>query len=207
MGTYPQGAIGVLTMSIEYYDKNAEKFTQETFGLDLSDIHSSFLKHVPTGGRILDAGCGSGRDSVAFKAAGYEVVAFDASPEMVKIASKNLGQEILNLSFEDIAFREDFDGIWACASLLHVKADDLVMVMSKLRVALKPGGVLYVSFKLGSGSRVKDDGRYFVDLNFDGLASLVEEVPGLTAKEQWETTDHRPGRESEQWVNALLQRS
>jgi hypothetical protein len=127
-----------------------------------------------------------------------------ASPEMVKIATKNIGQPVLNLSFEDISYRDDFDGIWACASLLHVKADDLVMVMSKLRVALKPGGVLYVSFKLGSGSRVKDDGRYFVDLNFAGLASLVEEVPGLTIKEQWETTDHRPGRANERWVNGLL---
>lgn len=95
----------------------------DTGALNMSALHDRFLRHVPPGCRILDAGCGVGRDALAFAGPGYAVVAFDASAEMVRLTRERVaGQaEVLHMRFEDVAWREEFDGIWACASLLHVR--------------------------------------------------------------------------------------
>lgn len=191
-------------MTITYYDENAGHFCESTFSLDLGGIRGRFLAHMPAGGKVLDAGCGSARDALAFKQAGYTVTAFDACSPMVEIASKNLGQPVLHMRFEDVHFREEFDGIWACASLLHVAKDSLPHVLALLRNALKPGGALYVSFKYGVQDRIKSDGRYFVDLNEPGLNALLAQCSGLTLQEEWVTRDHRPARASEEWLNAIL---
>jgi SAM-dependent methyltransferase len=100
----------------------------------------------------------------------------------------------------------EFDGIWTCASLLHVPSAELPDVVDRLRTALKPGGILYASFKYGSGER-EQHGRRFTDLDEAGLAALLEQVPGLEPVETWTTSDRRPGRESERWLNTLLRRT
>ena len=87
---------------------------------------------MPAKARILDAGCGSGRDSLYFKNQGLEVVAFDASIEMVKISSQLLDSPTRHLTFQDIAFHDEFDGVWASASLLHTPYDELFSVMRRL---------------------------------------------------------------------------
>lgn len=191
-------------MTIKYYDTNADSFCESTFHLDLGEIRKRFLSHVPAGGKILDAGCGSARDALAFKQASYTVTAFDACLPMVQIASENLGQPVLHMRFEDVRFQEAFDGIWACASLLHVAKDSLQQVLTQLKAALKPGGALYVSFKYGDKERIKNDGRYFVDLNESAFHALLAQCPGLTIEEEWVTRDNRPERASENWLNVIL---
>ncbi len=107
------------------------------------------------------------------------------------------------MRFEDIDWQRTFDGIWACASLLHVPAGRLPEVMARLAGALKPGGTLYASFKHGQGER-EHKGRRFTDLDEAGLAAFLGEVPGLNPIETWVTGDLRPGRAAEPWLNALL---
>lgn len=107
-------------MTIEFYNKYAEEFYNATVSANMSETCNKFLKHVAPGGKILDAGCGSGRDSLYFIKRGYEVVSFDASEEMVRLSGELTGQQTLLMKFEDIDFKDEFDGIWACASLLHV---------------------------------------------------------------------------------------
>lgn len=87
----------------------------------MSDIYSKFLHHVHSGGHILDAGCGSGRDTKYFIDHGYQVTAIDGSKEMVSAASKLTGLTVQHLQFDEIYCQQEFDGIWACASVLHVK--------------------------------------------------------------------------------------
>ena len=131
--------------TLSYYSQNAEAFFRETISLGMADHRGRFLAHISLGGRILDAGCGSGRDSKIFIESGSEVIAFDGSTEMAKIASEFLGREVLNILFKDMNFYEEFDGIWACASLLHIPKAQLPDTLKRFSAAIEPGGVLYLN--------------------------------------------------------------
>lgn len=191
--------------SVDYYEENAQAFVADTLDVDLSPLYTRFLVHVAARGQILDAGCGSGRDARWFLSRGYQVEAFDASPNLAALAEAHCGLSVAVLRFQDIDWRARFDGIWACASLLHVPLAELPDVLRRLAVALKPEGVLYASFKYGSGER-EQGGRRFTDLDEVGLAELLHAVPALAEMETWTTPDRRAGRESERWLNALVSR-
>ena len=189
-----------------YYDAHASEFCQSTAFADMSELYATFLRQIPAGGRILDAGCGSGRDSLAFLRRGYSVVSMDASIEMVKATTSLTGQAALLLTFDAIQFDAEFDGIWACASLLHVSRRDLDAVLVRLTRALKPQGVLYLSFKYGDAERF-EQGRFFNDLNETLLKSLLADHPRLEIVKLWITDDVRNERRgSQQWLNALVRR-
>src|SRR6056297_2329178 len=126
----------------------------------MSPLYKEFLKHIKDQGHILDAGCGSGRDSLYFLKQGYEVTAMDGSKKLSQLSSELLDQEVKCMKFEDINYENKFDGIWACASLLHVKRENMESIFSKLINALKPKGVLYSSFKYGN-KEVFRSGRLF----------------------------------------------
>ena len=193
-------------LNYDYYQRNAGAFFSDTVDVDMTALYRRFLPLLPEQARILDAGCGSGRDARVFATLGHRVIAFDASPAVVALAEQHLGEFVECLRFQDIAWQEDFDGIWACASLLHVPAAELPDVMRRLCRALTPGGVLYASFKYGRGQR-EHKGRWFTDLDEPGLAALLQQVPGLEEVETWTTADLRPGREAERWLNTLLLRT
>jgi SAM-dependent methyltransferase len=193
-------------VNIDYYQQNAGTFFADTVDVDMTPLYRRFLRLLPAQARIVDAGCGSGRDARAFAEVGHQVTAFDAFPALVALAEAYLGQPVQCLRFQEIARQEAFDGIWACASLLHVPASELPDVMARLRRALKPGGILYASFKYGSGER-EYHGRRFTDLDEAGLDALLRLVPGLEPVETWTTADLRPGREAERWLNTLLRRA
>ena len=186
-----------------YYAKNAQGFFTETVAVDMEPLYERFLPRLPAGGHILDAGCGSGRDCRAFIQRGYRVTAFDASPELARLARRHIGQDVLVMRLEEMDWQQTFDGIWACASLLHVPAAGLAEVMARLARALKPGGILYASFKHGPGER-EHDGRRFTDLDESGLNALIAQVSSLSLIETWVTGDLRPGRGDQPWLNTLL---
>ena len=138
---------------LSYYDENASAFCEGTRNADMSEMRGRFLRYLKPGTLILDAGCGSGRDSKFFMESGYRVVALDGSKEMCRQASAYLGQEVQCRRFEEIDEKEVYDGIWACASLLHVPYELLPKVIERLIAALVDGGVLYASFKYGEEER------------------------------------------------------
>lgn len=191
----------MIDKNVEYYNKNADSFFAESVIADMSDVQSRFLAYIPAGGSILDAGCGSGRDSKCFLDAGYDVVSFDASGEMCRRASDYIGKSVLNMRFEDITYEETFDGIWACASLLHVSQDKLPNILKKMKRALKPGGVLYASFKHGEGTTFRGD-REFSDFTEFSIISPFEKE-GFEIVSNIVGADSRPGRENEKWVNVI----
>lgn len=110
-----------MSQTSQYYNDHATTFFEATVGVDMGPLHARFLQNIPAGGRILDAGCGSGRDARAFKDLGFEVEAFDASPELAKLASTHLGHTVRVRTFSDVSEVHAYDGIWACASLLHLR--------------------------------------------------------------------------------------
>jgi SAM-dependent methyltransferase len=171
----------------------------------MAPLYTRFLAHLPQGGQILDAGCGSGRDALALRRLGYAVTAFEASPTLARLASDYCGLPVEVRRFQEVEWEDRFDGIWACASLLHVPLAELPEVLRRLGRALKSDGVLYASFKYGAGER-EHGGRRFTDLDEKRLAVLVETVPVLEVLETWVTGDRREGREGERWLNAVVAR-
>ncbi|WP_374257146.1 class I SAM-dependent methyltransferase [Yokenella regensburgei] len=189
-------------MTMNFYQRHAAQFFADTVSVDMASLYAPFIAMLAPGAVVLDAGCGSGRDTKAFKEMGFNVEAFDASAEMVALAAEHAGVPVQQMSFSELNATRRYDGIWCCASLLHVPAEELPGVMQRLAAALKVGGVWYVSFKYGDGERVKE-GRHFTDLNELALGELVKMLPGIRLHSTWQTEDRRPGRD-DSWLNALL---
>ena len=187
--------------TIDYYNKHAEEFTTSTFEVDMKSLYQPFLAELPEGARILDVGCGSGRDTLAFKNKGYQVDAIDYSEELVKKATRLTGIPIKLKSFYEVDDYEAYDGIWACASLLHCERSRLAEVLEKMVQALKPNGVIYMSFKYGDSDR-DQDGRQFTDLDENQAEALLEQFDNVQHIQQWVTLDQRPDRQ-EKWLNLL----
>jgi SAM-dependent methyltransferase len=192
--------------TVAYYDANAERYARDTLGLCMEPLYEPFLYHVPAGGHILDVGCGSGRDALAFQRRGFRTTAIDASSAMARLASERTGQTVVWLRVQDLRCENEFDGVWACASLLHVPAEEMDGVFARLTPALRPGGVWYMSFKLGEAEEVRE-GRLFSDYTEARLRQLVAKHPLLALLRIWLTEDVRPGRRGRTWVNALVRKS
>lgn len=188
-----------------YYEANAECFVAESASIDVADLYGPFLALVPAGGRILDAGCGSGRDALAFRQRGYDVTAFDASPALARLAAAHSGLPVAVLRFQDMAFDGEFDGVWACSSLLHVPRAEMPDALARVARALRSGGVCFMSFKLGEGEEVRG-GRFFNDYTEALLVEEVCRVADLEPVRTWLAPDGRPGREHQTWVNLIARR-
>ncbi len=185
----------------DYYNSNAQDFIDGTVNVDTGSLRERFLNYVPAGGTVLDLGCGSGRDSKCFKDAGYKVIAIDASQELCIKASEYAGIDVRCMRFEELDDSGKYDGIFACASLLHVPEGDLPGVLTKIKTALKPQGVLYASFKYGdfAGER---DGRFFHDMNEESATELFTSVPGFMIEEMWQSHDVRRDKDA-YWINVI----
>lgn len=190
--------------TLDYYNHNAEQFYDSTVKVAMESIYAPFLRYLPEHGSILDLGCGSGRDTLAFHQKGYQVDATDYSETLVSKAQQLTGLAVRQQSFYELDEENKYDGVWACASLLHCERQKLPEVLSRILRTLKAGGVLYMSFKYGSTDREKD-GRNFTDLNEQQAHELVREVPGFLLLQQWITVDQRPDR-AEEWLNILLRK-
>lgn len=187
--------------TIGYYDGNANKFIADTANVEFGALQKTFADMLPEGGRILDLGCGSGRDSLAFLKAGFAVDAVDGSAEMAKAASELTGLRVEHATFADFEPKGGYDGIWACSSLLHVPAAELPAIVAKYAAALKPGGRFYLSFKIGDHDGMRN-GRWFTDMTEHSFRRLIDDVEDLTVDRIDVTSDVRPGRSDEKWLNA-----
>lgn len=191
--------------TIEYYNQNADMFAQGTRLVDFTVVQERFAKMLPAGSRILDFGCGSGRDTKYFLEKGYRVEATDGSSELCKLASDFTGIEVKEMLFQDLDVRGKYEGIWACSSILHLSKRELLPVIRKMCDALKDNGVIYTSFKYGDfeGER---NGRYFTDFTEDTFDKFIKVIQELAIEEEWITSDVRPGRGEEKWLNLILRK-
>ena len=192
--------------TLDYYNKNSEEYFNSTLNVDMTNTYKEFLKLVPEGGKILDLGCGSGRDSMNFMKLGYEVTAVDGSKELAKKASVLLGKEVIVSTFEELELKEKFHGIWACASLLHIKREDLKTVLNNLYNNLEDNGVFYMSFKYGEKEYVDDKNRYFNCFTDESIIGFINENTKYNILGLYITED-KLGRVNEvKWVNLICNR-
>ena len=184
-----------------YYDVNAKEYIENTINCDMSFHYQKFLKCLPKTGKILDVGFGSGRDMIYFKSLGYEVVGIDTSLEFVK----NMKGKEFDVKLEsacEINYKDEYDGIWACASLLHIKREQLEEVIIRCMKALKENGVLYCSFKYGDMETEKE-GRYFNYINEDIIGNISNRC-NIEIIEMYKSIDVRKDRNNEEWINVIF---
>ena len=192
-------------ITIAYYNCNAEQFADSTADVVFSDVQDRFLNKLQPGSFILDFGCGAGRDSLYFIKKGYQVDAVDGSEKLCEIAGRNTGLEVRKMLFSDLNECEKYDGIWACASVLHLPKEELYDVFKKMICAVKTGGYIYTSFKYGDQEGFRS-GRYFTDFTEGSFRIFVEDHSLIKIDECWVSWDVRPGRSEEKWLNIILKK-
>ena len=188
--------------TLRWYQENAEVFIARTGTVDMTALYRAFLSHVSPRGRILDLGCGAGSASLYFTQTGYQVLAVDGCRELCEHTRRRAGCAVRCMRFEGLDFVDAFDGVWACASLLHLRKAELPPVLRLIRRALTENGVFYASFKYGDAER-DHNGRVFSDFTEDSLRALLDEAGGFQVIDLWTTSDARPDRTDECWVNVL----
>ncbi len=191
--------------TLQYYEDNAETFISGTVNADMSDARQRFLKLLPENALILDFGCGSGRDTKAFLEHGDRVDAIDGSAELCRQASDYTGICVRQMLFQELDISNYYDGVWACASILHLSKIEISDVLKRISNALKPGGILYTSFKYGTFEGMRNN-RYFTDFTETTLSKLWIGIDSLQIIDIWTTQDVRPGREEKRWINLLARR-
>jgi len=187
--------------TLDFYNADPEGYADATFGADTSHLRDRFVRFLHHGSRILDLGCGSGRDTIAFRQAGFEVVPVDGSEGMCRVAESNTGSEVRMIDFMSLDYEGEFDGVWACSSLLHLSSDVLPQVLGLVHRSLRCGGVFYTSFKEGTFEGVRGD-RYYTDMTIEDLDLLLSSN-GFEPIDMW--TSLEPGRDV-RWVNAVSRR-
>ena len=190
--------------TIDYYDKNASDYYNLTLEMSMEDTIEEFLKLIPADSAILDLGCGSGRDSLYFLEEGFDVTAIDGSKEMCELAEVEIGEDIVHhMRFEELEFENVFDGVWACASLLHVKKSEINTILDKISRSLVDDGVLYMSFKHGDfeGER---DGRYYADYRIGEIKSILHNHPEFEIIDIY--TKRRNKDDEFSWLNVFVRK-
>ena len=188
-----------------HYEEHAQTVIEKTIKLDISHIYVPFLTRLPPKSHILDAGCGSGRDSLFFIQQGHTVIAIDISAQMVEHAATLIQQPVLRLALQQLTFTDQFDGIWASQSLLHVPRSEIDDVMSRLSRALKIGGLLYASFMVGDRETTRG-GLFFNDYTEERLELTLQKQPELSLIECWQAGDPPPAQRNVQWLHALVEK-
>lgn len=146
--------------TLQFYAENAARYAQHRTRPSGEKL-TAFLAALPAGARILELGCGNGMDAEHMLAQGFPVDATDGTPALVTEAQKRIGNAARLMRFADLEAEAAYDGVWACASLLHVPAATLPDILARVRRALRPGGVFVASFKAGGGEGRDSMGRYY----------------------------------------------
>ena len=191
--------------TLTYYNSKAKSFVSDTVDVVFTDMQDTFLSYLPPQSRILDFGCGSGRDTKCFLSKGHRVDAIDGSEELCKIASEYTGIPVKQMLFEELDKNEEYDGIWACASILHVEKQLLPEIIRKMANATKEGGIIYTSFKYGDFEGIRN-GRFFTYLTEESFEEILKEIPELMIEKLWISGDVRAERGEEQWLNIVLRK-
>jgi ubiquinone/menaquinone biosynthesis C-methylase UbiE len=150
-------------VTLNSYDVSASAYARNTADLHPREDAKQFIRSLPSHAKIIDIGCGPGRDAEIFSAAGIEVVGIDFSPKMIEAAKQNSPESTFYvMDIEKISFpAESFDGAWASCALLHIPKKSISAVLDKIHLILKPEGSFYLSVKQSDVSEsFEEDSRY-----------------------------------------------
>ncbi len=187
-----------------FYRDNAQEYVRETVDLDfIAPMRQRFVDLLAPNSLILDLGCGSGRDSRFFLELGHQIVAIDPVKEIAACAEQYLKQPVLVKKAEEIDEKNTYDGIWACASLLHIPKSRIEEALTRIANALKPGGIWYMSFKQGESEEEDQKQRFFNNYSIAAMQVLLGGLSQLHILELSESLSMLRG-ERQTWINVLI---
>ncbi len=188
------------SQTIQHYEESAAAFWQGTKDHDVSQNYEAFLSSLPAGQslKILDLGCGPGRDVASFKKLGHSPTGLDGSRSFCRMTATATGCSTLNQDFLKLDLpAASFDGVFANASLFHVPSQELIRVLGELKAALVPEGILFSSNPRGSGEGWNGS-RYGHYLEFEPYQALLQEA-GFTVLNHYYRPAGKP-REEQPWL-------
>jgi len=189
----------------QYYNKHAQEIVDRTLNVDLKPIYTEFEHFLKPGGKILDVGFGSGRDSLHFYKMGYDVVSIDYAENIVARGKILLNNEVLLVDFNKILYDNEFDGIWASAIFLHFTEDEILEGLKKCSKALQKDGIVYISFKYGEEETIRN-GRFFNDFTETKFEKIVAKCNLFKVEKIWQTQDARQTHTEKYWLNIILKK-
>ena len=168
--------------TLKVYAKRAKDYADRFGGAKSAEKHlRSFLDGLPPGARILDLGCGPGHAAAAMRAEGFEVEAWDASPEMAQVGRDIHDLDIRVATFDALEGSALYDGIYANFSLLHAPKTEMPNYLARISQALKPSGLFHIGLKTGAGEKRDAIGRFYAYYTDDELTKLLA-VAGLNVE-------------------------
>lgn len=190
-------------MMSNYYESNAERYASETFSADMSEQYQRFLPLLKKRAKILDVGSGSGRDAFYFQKHGYQVTALEPSKNLGREIRKVFSGEIVCSDIQSYQPMERYDGIWACASLIHLQEEEILCFFKKMDMYLSDNGIVYASGKCGISTGEVADGRFFLEFTEQLVEKILTVNKQLQLEQLWYTEDVR-GRRGFRWLNVVL---
>lgn len=198
--------------TIDTYNKTAKEYILKVQKYAPVPEREKFITLVKPGGKILDAGCGSGRDANYFASKGFVVTGIDLSETLLAYATETAhpNTRFLKMDLRNIALNSSFDGIWACASLLHLTREEGLPVLRNFQHMLTPGGTLFLLLKEGTGDQlvtsgtIEGDTRYFTYYTREEVRTSLEEA-GFKVFDQlvWDQKDRNRERPHEMWISTF----
>lgn len=193
-----------MNKTIEYYNKHADDYYWTTVAVDMDALRKKFASYLPAEASVIDMGCGSGRDVMAFSDMGHNVLGIDASEELVKLARERLEVRVAVGDLSTFRASEPYDGIWCCAALIHLNDEEKKRFFNNLEYNLKKGGVIYISVKDGVETHEDEQGRYISNCSEAELRKYLEGA-GCEILETL-VTDDTLERRSFKWLNVIARK-
>lgn len=191
--------------TIAYYNEHAKEYFDNTLFVDMATSYSMFIKYLKPHSSIVDLGAGSGRDVLYFKKMGFQVEGIDASEKMCLLATEYSGVKIECKAIQEWHPNRKYDGVWANASLLHLSKSEFERFLLNIDDYLLDKGVLYFSLKNGVATGLDEQGRYFVNYNFEDINCMIRKNCNLKLVEKWTSFDTLK-RVGFKWINIIVQR-
>ena len=186
-----------------YYESNAEHYAAETFSADMSEQYQRFLTLLKDGVKLLDVGSGSGRDACYFQKQGYQVTALEPSKNLCREIRKVFSGEIMCSDIQNYQPAERYDGIWACASLIHLQEEEVLQFFEKIDQYLDDNGIIYISGKNGISTGEVEDEPFFLEFTDQLVEKILTVNKQLKLEQLWYTEDVN-NRKGFRWLNVIF---
>ena len=187
----------------EYCEENAKCYAEETLSANLSEQYQRVIPLLKEGVRILDVGSGSGLDVCYFPQQRYQVIELKSSRNLCLEIRKVFSGEVVCSDIQSYQPTQRFDGIWSCASLIHLSEEDLLCFFRKVDLYLNDNGVVYISGKTGIPTGKSADGCYFLEFT----EQLVEKTLAVNAKlkmKELQYAEDVSGTKGFRWMNVIF---
>jgi SAM-dependent methyltransferase len=203
----PNDLMSISALTLAHYNQHAESFREGTLDHDVSQNIASLLGQIEARPpfRILDFGCGPGRDLKTFSALGHIAIGLDGARRFAEIARADTDCEVWNQDFLQLDLPEErFDGVFANASLFHVPSGALPRVLQQLHASLLPGGVLFSSNPRGDNEEGWNHGRYGVYHDLEAWRARMSEAGFIELDHYFRPTG--VPREQQSWLASVWRR-